>query len=80
MIIVNDVYGRKFIEVNGTVTEHDGYFEVVDEYGNTSVFPEQCDWISRKTEDDLSDESLFCLSFLFSAVVLTALIILLILL
>lgn len=80
MIIVNDVYGRKVIEVNGTVTEHDGYFEVEDEFGNISSFPEQCDWISRKTEDDLSDESLFCLSFLFGAVVLTALIILLILL
>ena len=77
MIVVNDVRGKQVAKINGTVTECPGYFYIEDDLGNEILYPEDYKW-KDDTEENLTDESLFCLSFLFSALVFLVLIIFLI--
>lgn len=77
MIIVNDVRGDKVAKIRGTVREYPGYFSVTDDLGNESLYPDDYKWRDDR-EENLSDESLFCLSFFFTALLFIALIIFLI--
>ena len=77
MIIINDVKGNKVAKIRGTVREYPGYFSISDDLGNESLYPDDYHW-KDEAEENLTDESLFCLSFLFSALIFLGLIIFLI--